>query len=804
MKKFTIALTLIALMMIAGNTNVNAQRVLVTVAGTGVAGFSGDLGAAKYAKINAPHDVCMDAAQNIYFIDMGNSRIRKVSARTGVVTTYAGGGASSADGIAATAASLTPDYMCIDAAGNIFVTDGNKIRKIAAATGIITTVAGTGIGSFSGDGGPAVSADLSAPRGVCVDAAGNLYFADAGNSRIRKVTAATGIISTIGGSGASGYSGDGGPALAAAISDPYAIGVNATGDVYFSDQSGNYIRKISAPGMGLGGGIMTHIAGIPGGYVAAASGGPAATTAIGQIYGIHVTESGDLYCDDGSCSCVHIEMSSGNIYLEAGSLSIDGYGGDNLNALLELFCLPGGLWVDATGNIYVADDMNNRVRKAIKLTHQPTFVYGKGIVLNPCGATPLTLDSMLHITDYDSAQTETFTVVSAPVHGTLAGFPAAVSSMGTYSVTEPGGLSYTLTGGYAGLDSFRIRVNDGFLSDTMTIYISAGAGAITGPDNICTAPAATYLPDPSDPAFQNGIWSLSSSVIAEMTGFGIVTGLSAGSVDLSYTITNTCGSVSTVKTIMVDVALPATAGTISGPAAVCAGANVTLTDATTGGVWSVSNPGASVTGAGVVTGSVAGSDTVIYTVTNGCGSVTTATEIAIKPLPDAGAIVGDATVCIGATTTLTDAAAGGVWSAGNSHSTVSAAGLVTGVSAGTVSIAYTVNNSCGTATATQEIVVTNCDVTGVGQNVAATPAVQVFPNPASAAVNVTATALQQGNAGITVTDVTGREVLRTTLIINGTGNGEKLVDLSGLREGVYFMAISAGINKFTDKLVVNK
>jgi type IX secretion system substrate protein len=550
----------------------------------------------------------------------------------------------------------------------------------------------------------------------------------------------------------------------------------------------------------MGGGTISHVAGIVGGYVAAASGGPAATTALGQIYGIHVSESGDLFCDDGSCSCVRIDMADGNIYLEAGSLSVDGYSGDNLNALLELFSIPGGLWVDGQNNIYVADNMNRRVRKVINVTHQPTFVYGKGIVLNPCGGTSLPLDSMLHITDFDSAQTETFTVVSAPVHGTLAGFPAAALSMGTYSVTEPGGLSYTITGAYTGLDSFRIRVNDGFLSDTITIYISAGAGAITGPDNICTSPAVTYL---ADPAFQGGTWSVSSAAIAGLTGFGTVTGLSAGAVDLSYSLTNTCGLVSTVKTITVDMTAPASAGTISGPATVCAGAAITLSDATGAGVWTVSNPDAAVTAAGVVTGTLAGNDSVIYTVTNGCGSAVTASEITINPLPDAGTIVSAPGVCIGSTMAVTDAATGGAWSASNTHSTISAAGLVVGVSAGTDTMLYTVVNSCGTATAKQEVVVSDCGVTGVPAASEA-PSINIFPNPASSMVNIAWTAMRQGSANVVVTDIMSRVVLTVMLTNNATGSGSMQVDISGLTDGIYFVTISPAGYRFTDKLVVGK
>src|ERR1035437_9238626 len=205
MKKRTTTFLMFALLMITGNNILKAQRITVTIAGTGDFGYSGDWGTCKQAKINQPMDVCMDALHNIYFVDQGNNRIRKVSAANGIITTIAGGGSLTVDGIPATSASLSPNYMCIDATGNLYVSTSNQVRKIEASTGIITIIAGTAVAGYGGDGGPATVANLNSPLGICIDVAGNIYIVDGANYRIRKVTAATGIITTIAGSGYPGH-----------------------------------------------------------------------------------------------------------------------------------------------------------------------------------------------------------------------------------------------------------------------------------------------------------------------------------------------------------------------------------------------------------------------------------------------------------------------------------------------------------------------------------------------------------------------------------------------------------------------
>ena len=228
---------------------VSLSPVITTVAGSGTAGHGGDGGAATSAGLSAS-GVAVDAVGNLYIADSGNSRIRKVDAVMGIITTVAGNGIAgySGDGGAATSAQLSPHLqgIVVDAAGNLYIADAgnNRIRKVTAATGVIITVAGNGTTGYSGDGGAATSAELGNSYGVAVDAAGNLYIADNGNSRIRKVDAVTSIITTVAGNGIAGYTGDGGAATSAELDHPQGVGVDAAGNLYIVDN--DRIRKVNA------------------------------------------------------------------------------------------------------------------------------------------------------------------------------------------------------------------------------------------------------------------------------------------------------------------------------------------------------------------------------------------------------------------------------------------------------------------------------------------------------------------------------------------------------------------------------
>ena len=223
---------------------------IVTIAGTGERGYSGDGGPATQAMLAFPNDVAVDAAGTIYIADALSRRVRKVDAATRIISTIAGTGERgySGDGGPATQARLSPSGVAVDGAGHIYIAGGgnNRVRRVDAATGIISTIAGTGEWGYSGDGGPATEAMLAFADDVAVDAAGNVYISDNSNNRIRKVDAATGTISTVAGSGERGYTGDGGPALEAALYSPGGVAVDGAGNVYIADTVNNRIRKIDA------------------------------------------------------------------------------------------------------------------------------------------------------------------------------------------------------------------------------------------------------------------------------------------------------------------------------------------------------------------------------------------------------------------------------------------------------------------------------------------------------------------------------------------------------------------------------
>jgi sugar lactone lactonase YvrE len=277
-----------------------------TVAGKGIPGNSGNGGLATAAKLNNPTGVALDAAGNFYIADQGNNVIRKVTAATGFISTIAGGGitASGADGwgdggLATNAILYGPADVAVDSSGNLYIADAfhHLIRVVNAATGVITVVAGGGAAAGSdgvGDGGPATNAQLSDPSGVALDAADNLYIADAGNCLIRKVDMTTGIISVIAGNRNSGYSGDGGSALNASLSSPTGVRVDPAGNIYIADFGNNVIRRVEA----ASGEIATIAGSGANGY--AGDGSAPTAAALANPNGVALDSSGSLYISDYS------------------------------------------------------------------------------------------------------------------------------------------------------------------------------------------------------------------------------------------------------------------------------------------------------------------------------------------------------------------------------------------------------------------------------------------------------------------------------------------------------------------------
>jgi sugar lactone lactonase YvrE len=226
----------------------------VLIAGNGTQGGSGDNGLATSAELSNPSDMALDGAGNLYIADFGNNRVRMLSAATSNITDYAGTGAYgwTGDGGQATSATMNgPTGLAVDEVGNLYIAEqyNHVIRKVTAATGVITTVAGNGTQGFSGDGGLATQAKLNRPYGVALDGAGNLYIADKNNNRVRMVSASSGNISTVAGNGSSSDSGDGGLATQAGLSGPLAVAVDAAGNLAIADSGSGFRMVFAASGL---------------------------------------------------------------------------------------------------------------------------------------------------------------------------------------------------------------------------------------------------------------------------------------------------------------------------------------------------------------------------------------------------------------------------------------------------------------------------------------------------------------------------------------------------------------------------
>ena len=306
----------------AGASAVSTSGTILTVAGTGAAGFAGDGGSARAARLNGPTGVTVDAAGNVYVADTANHRIRKVTP-AGVITTIAGTGTGgfSGDGGQATAAQLfAPGGVAVDGAGNVYVgdTSNNRVRKVAP-DGTITTVAGTGTEGYTADGVPVVTVDLHGPTALAVAADGTVYVVEYGGGRMRKILP-SGTLVTVAGQEYDGFNGDGIPAASAQLDSPSGVAVDAAGNVYISDTDNNRIRRVGTDG------IITTIAGT-GAYGFGGDGGPATAAQFNGAFGVAVDAAGNVYFADLYNYRVRKIVPGGLITTVAGS-GDNGFSGD--------------------------------------------------------------------------------------------------------------------------------------------------------------------------------------------------------------------------------------------------------------------------------------------------------------------------------------------------------------------------------------------------------------------------------------------------------------------------------------------
>lgn len=350
-------------------------------------GFSGDGGPATSAQLDLPWGLVLDDSGNIFIADEGEHVIREVSG--GNISTVTGlyllstptqmiglpyrGG----EGSLATEAPLGYPYgMAEDVAGNIFVADklGNDVREISAATGVVTTIAGNGLNGHTGDGGPAVYAELSYPQGVAVDIAGNVYIADSENCAVREVDASSGNIQTIAGTNHTcGFSGDGQAATAAHLGILGSLALDSSGNLFIADLGNNRVREVTAAD-----GIIHTVAG--GGSSVPGDGGPATAAQLGHPWSVIPDSSGNLYVADADdCVVREVTATNGNIQTIAGTFGVCGYTGDGGPATsAQLGWMASTLLLDAAGNLFVPDPTNAVVREVSAADGTISTVAGSG------------------------------------------------------------------------------------------------------------------------------------------------------------------------------------------------------------------------------------------------------------------------------------------------------------------------------------------------------------------------------------------------------------------------------------------
>ncbi len=482
-----------------------------------------------------------------------------------IISTIVGNGTAAygGDGAVASAASLNqPREIFRDGNGNLFIADAlnYRIRKVNTS-GIITTVAGSGSFGYSGDGGPATAAQFGAVNDVVFDTAGNMFIADFDFHVIRKVSTA-GVISTYVGSGTAGFAGDGGAATAAKLNHPGCLAFDVSGNMFITDQGNDCIRKVTPAG------VISTAVGQGGATGFSGDGGQATAARLNAPTGIAFDRHGNLFLSDRLNNRMRKVDTSGIINTFAGSGTL-GYSGDGGPATAAEFNLISIISFDNNGNIFVVDEYNHAIRKidvsgSISTYAGGTFGFGGD------------------------------------------GGPASLAQL-----NHPRGLFIDSNNFFYVSDMFNNRIR---MIDTCWLPnippIAGGASSICLGDSVALTVAST-----------GGVWSSSNTSAATVSASGFVTTGSYGGTVISYTKSNSCGTVASTKAISV-VGMPNPGG-IVGLDSLCPGDTTVLTNIAIGGVWSSTDTSrAKVSATGVVTAIAPGSDTIKYTVTNVCGSST--------------------------------------------------------------------------------------------------------------------------------------------------------------------------------------
>ena len=671
----------------------------------------------------------------LLYIFLLSCPITKTSAQ--VINTIAGTAIQgyTGDGGPATAARVyLPISICLDSAGNIYFAEFSNhiIRKVNTA-GIISTVAGDGTAGYSGDGAPATSAQLNFPSGVMVDNAGNIYVGDYGNHRIRKINT-SGVISTIAGNGTAFFSGDGGNAMTASLHDPTGVAMDHSGNIYICDKSNHRVRKIDNLG------IITTIAGtgVPG-YTG--DGGPATAAQLNGPAGISIDGYDNLLIADKWANAIRKITPSGIITTVAGT-GIAGFSGDGGPATAAQIDSATDVKVDVSGNLYIADDNNNRIRK-VNISGIMSTIAGTGVPdFFGDGGNPL----LARMFGPNGVATDrTGNVYVADFHNNCVREISAVDQLPRF------------TGGH--VQHFTICENAGLTP--IDAYL-----AVADSD---TAQILTWsvLQPPAHGSVIAGFMAIAQDDTVSPSGLTFTPATGYNGPD-SFQIRVFDGFRYDTTTIRVTITPLPNTGTITGPPNVCVGSFITLSDTVSGGIWHSANGSATITTAGLLTGVSNGVDTISYTVTSGGCTNVTHKPILIGPLLSSY-FGGPTSVCAGSSIIISAPVDSGTWTSNApaiaSFASVSASSaIITGLTAGTAVLTYTLTNNCGTGHAYDTITVHSVPVLSTTLTPAAICDNTPFSYaPGSAAAGATFVWQRDSVAGITNAPASGTNSITETL-----------------------------------------
>lgn len=608
--------------------------LLQNYAGNGVAGFSGDNGPAISASFASPFGIGLDASGDLFISASGNARVQAVIAASGIIVNVAGGGTGGAGGLATAAALTGPCGVALDFSGDLYISDTcvaaagggggggsgangsvSRIWRVDAITGIITSVAGAASSGFSGDGGPATSALLNVPVGLAIDASGDIFVADSSNCRIRRIDAITGVITTVAGNGTAAFAGDGGPATSASLNTPSGVAVDSMGNLFIADAMNNRIRRVDAVT-----GIITTVAGT-GSASFNGDGIPAVSASLNTPFDVRLNSAGNLIIADSENYRIRmVDMSSGLIWTVAGNGSTpssgcgSGAGGKATQAALSL---PVSVAVSPSGPLYISELRGN----CVQVVSLPSPFADTAVTISANGGSTIPAGTPAMLTATLSA----INGLAASATGSVAFFDGTNTLLGQVAVAN-GSAAFTTSS----LSQGKHTINAIYSGDPAFAYAVAPLFALT-----ITAPQATVaLAATPNPAPPNQAITLTAT-LTPSTATGTVTFLNGGSTLGTATIANGVATLSGVMLAPGTYSLTAQySGNSTFPAATSPAVNLTVKAASTVVVTSSANP--SITGQAVTftatvtppaaTGSVQFSDgsTILgtSTLTNGAASFT--------------------------------------------------------------------------------------------------------------------------------------------------------------------------------------